>query len=320
MSFRAVVLPGDDPPRRSRIKRLLLFSDSVAIIHPTDKAVVNAGEISERFPDMTIQWSERSPFPKNNDYDNVMELILSETVQLQRAGRILVLKQSDYSDVDPGINWVLHQSSLSNEVLVRAAIPDLDPSKPEPKPPAGIYVGMAMAQSGCKSKYDIPFKPPFEIPGQSRWSGYAWARLGRALKFIRRAYGIDSFPIALDPVNDSILKAVGSLSMTKPPSPGELVQMTIATWMEPEKLEAALVDMSWNEVMGIRRELLPTVDSLRESLVSRVQALGVKTAGDEDSYVREFSRIRQEYESKQEKLAEAWEKLKIGGALKIGGQ
>lgn len=134
---------------------------------------------------------------------------------------------------------MLHQAALSNEILVRAAVPDMDPSKPEPMPPSGVYVGMAIAQEGCKSKYDIPFKPPFDIPGQKRWSGYAWARLGRALKIIRRAYGLDSFPIALDPVNDSILKAFGGLSMDKPSRPDELAQMTIATWVEPEKLEAA---------------------------------------------------------------------------------
>lgn len=78
MSFRAIVLPGDEPPRRSRIKRLLLFSDSVALIHPTDKAVVNSGEISERFPKMTVTWAERGPFPKSDDYDKVMELILAD--------------------------------------------------------------------------------------------------------------------------------------------------------------------------------------------------------------------------------------------------
>ncbi|MFA6253486.1 MAG: hypothetical protein WC687_04445 [Patescibacteria group bacterium] len=319
MSFKTLLLPGDTPPRRSRIKRLLLFSDSVILIDPSDKAVVNDGEIVEQFPNMTIRWTSRGPFPRSNDYEDVMKNILAETVGLQRDGRIQILKPTGYSEVDPGINWTLHQSALSNEALVRASVPDMLPSVPEPKPPTGVYTGMAMAQSGYKSKYDIGFKTPFDFPAMKGWTGYAWGRLGRAIKFIRRAYGLDAYPIAVDPINNSILQAIGNLTFEVSPKPDLLAQMTIATWVEPEKLEAALIDMSWTEVIRLRKEVLPAIGSLRTNLTNKVQELGLRAAKDMDAYVREFGKIKQEYEVEKEKLADAWEKLKLGGALKLSG-
>ena len=58
--IKSLILPGESPPSESQLKRQLLFFDSILIIHPDDRALINEGEIVEKFPNTTIKWAEQN--------------------------------------------------------------------------------------------------------------------------------------------------------------------------------------------------------------------------------------------------------------------
>lgn len=47
--MKALLLPGDEPPSETTLKRQLLFFADVLIVDPCDRAILNKGEISEPF-------------------------------------------------------------------------------------------------------------------------------------------------------------------------------------------------------------------------------------------------------------------------------
>ncbi|MDP8998681.1 MAG: hypothetical protein M3O46_01060 [Myxococcota bacterium] len=46
-SFKALILPADDPPLHAAVKRQLLFFDSVLLVDPqSDRAILNQGDLA----------------------------------------------------------------------------------------------------------------------------------------------------------------------------------------------------------------------------------------------------------------------------------
>ncbi|MCK4502892.1 MAG: hypothetical protein KAU22_07630, partial [Desulfuromonadales bacterium] len=62
-TFKGLILPYDNPPRRSSIKRQLIFFDSLLMPSHDDAALVNDFEVTEKFPGTEIAWARRTPFP-----------------------------------------------------------------------------------------------------------------------------------------------------------------------------------------------------------------------------------------------------------------
>jgi hypothetical protein len=321
-TFRALVIPADEPPRRSSLKRQLLFFDGIVLIHPDDCALVNDQEITETFPGgMNVAWSSRAPFPRSEHYADTMLAILDETRDLQAQGKIQVLKPEDnIRRVDPGVHWTAYMTAISNADLLRAAIPDCRPSMaPIQLLSTCILSGCELAPHGQRSRYAVDCPPPAALSGVGEgWQSLGQCRLGRCLKFTRVASSAGANPVALDEPNRNLALALTGQMLR--PSTVELANSAIALdAVDPVALDKALLSMSWNETMALRKEILPAVGRLRGVLIDRVKKVPAVANLDRSLYAKALQDIRADFERARDEVAKKWSELKIGVVSKTLG-
>src|SRR5258708_863284 len=198
---RVLLLPGDSPPRRSSIRRLLLYFDGVTLPDVTDRALINDGEITEHFDHPSIRrvdWGARGLFPRTPDYDESIAELISETQSLQARGLLKFVSRR--TPADPATWLISYHAAIANERVVRAAVPDIDPHV-KPSVPSTMLLGGAIAPTGFKSRYDVPFRDPVELAEAPVWGALAWLRVGRAVKYLERARTLGLAPFAADAPN-----------------------------------------------------------------------------------------------------------------------
>jgi hypothetical protein len=317
--LRALVLPADEAPRRSSLKRLLLFFDGVTLIHPEDRAFLNHGEIVEEYPGSIsrIEWAERSVFPRSDGYEGSFAELAAETVRLQERG-LITIRRRGAPAVDPLVRMVAYAAALPSEDLVRAALPDLDPSA-RPRIPDTMLFGGAVYPSGFRSRFDVAFPEPYSLPEAEPWSPLGWLRLGRALKYLEVARWSGAAPVALDEPNQGICLALGSRAF---PSgrPNQLATFAIALdAVDPQGLDAALLDCPWDDVLKMRREVLPAVTALRERLVKAARRTAGASPTDLRTYQALLRDLQKDLEAAKVEHARKWQELRIGGLLKAAG-
>lgn len=323
----ALIIPGDSPPPIARIKRHLLFFDTLSLIDHRDKAVVNIGEITEKFPNMTIKWADYAPYPRSNDYNEEFDYILRDTQKLQRRGILRVLKPYAKNSDDAGVNFMLYNSAISDSGLVKRAIPDfLSTSKPKISIPDGMISGGGISQSGCRSKYELNVKAPCELEGiDDSWQTLGYLRTGRTLKAMRRSYLEGTFPIAFDETSQNIFSTIAERFLFTDNYVDSSSQEGIANSsisldvIDPIELEIAVDNMSWEDVLLLRKEMLPSVASFRDYVLKKISAISNKTYSDSELIRKEIIQLKVDFDNKREDLANQWEKLRIASILKFGG-
>ncbi len=160
---------------------------------------------------------------------------------------------------------------------------------------------------------------PYSIPEADAWSPLGWLRLGRALKFIEAAHWSGAAPVALDEPNQCVCLALGTRALSFG-SPGQLATSAIAIdAVDPELLDAALLDCTWNEVLRLRREVLPAVSALRTVLLRAARRTAGAAPRSLDIYHGLLNKLRGDLDSAQAEHARKWQELRIGGLLKAAG-
>ena len=318
--IKSLILPGESPPSESQLKRQLLFFDSILIIHPDDRALINEGEIVEKFPNTTIKWAEQNSFPRVADYEEKFEYLLERTLFPQKKGLIKVVTPTSGQIIDPGINWTLFHTAITNSQLVKSAKTDKHIGSPKFQH-KGIVLGLAIAQTGYQSKYKLDWKPPANDDIEDDWTVIGYLRIARMIKSLRRAYGEGANPVSIDAVNQSILTSLSneilnSLGDTSPDLASLSISMDV---VDPVELESALEDMSWEEVREIRKRILPKVAELRSFLLNKVHWLHNRNSNDIEIYLNELKNLKLDYENKKKELKKTWEQLRIASILKTGG-
>lgn len=317
-------MPGDAPPTVASLKRQLLFFDSIGIADPQDRALVNYGEISEQFPSMHITWADYARYPVIDGYEEEYEYVLRDTKSLVNRGLLRILPPREKSVDDAGANFVLYNSAISVQGLVFEAIPDRSNDKPLVSIPNGLISGGGISVSGHRSKYELTVNNPSKLSGISaEWETLAYLRLGRALKYMRRADASGYFPVATDLVSHRLCSALSSSS-------GYFDQVCsancrdLATYsisldvVDVSELENALNDMSWADVLRVRREVLPKVAEFREYIFGNYNILSAHDLT-QSEVTKIVAKSRSEFERYQEELASAWEKIRIASVLKGEG-
>ena len=123
--IHGLVIPGDSPPKVSSLKRQVLFFDSISLVHPDDRAVINDCELAEKFPGMEIKRSEYASYPRSYDYEDELRSIIDDTRTIQNRGIIRISHPYVFSSEDAGANFMLYNSVISDENLILSAVPDL---------------------------------------------------------------------------------------------------------------------------------------------------------------------------------------------------
>lgn len=137
--------------------------------------------------------------------------------------------------------------------------------------------------------------------------GAAWAaaRTGRAIKAIRLASAEQAVPVAGDRVNQNISIALRAQAYREPPSPDELATAAISLdAVDPQALELALADISWPELLRLRKEVLPQLSRLHTNLKKAVWQAGRPQNLDISVYREELRPIRGQYMKTQHGLRE----------------
>lgn len=226
-----LMMPGEQPPRRSTIKRHLLFFDGIVLPDPDDHALIHRGEVSETFRNgMQIDWFERVPFPRTPDYFESLTELRRETARLQQLRKLRFLTRDfDRAKLDAGPNWTAYSAAIADDSVVRSAVPDATALPPPFKLPSGVYSGASMAPTGERSRYHVDVATPAEVSGaHDQWSAVAWARIGRVLKYTRRATIEGAFPMALDEPTGNILLTLGGRAFRDPVTPTDVADLAIA--------------------------------------------------------------------------------------------
>jgi hypothetical protein len=312
---KALILPADTPPRRTSIKRQLLFFDSLLLIDPvSDFAILNAGEISETFPDgRGLQWGEYGSYSRSSDYVEAYRVLFAETSRLQNQGKIRILKAALPSVMDPKFNWIASVAASRDEALVRAALPDYrSGTEAYYRKYGGWYVAAIPTLANQESVHTWMLGTNhYEMPNiDIEWNQVGWVRLGRALKSLRRAGVESAVPLALDSVNQNICVALGARAYRQMPSVSDLAAQVIALdVVDPLRLDEALVDMTWDNVVRLRKEVLPHAAKLRKLLEDSVIAARKPQNADVEVYSRALAELKEKHKRATNELHDAWRKL-----------
>jgi len=317
--YDALILPADSAPVEAEVKKSLLFFDSVTLANPADYALVHDREMIERFPDMVLWSGDRNYFPRVPQYEEVIRGVLEQAVSFRNRGLLRITPSGQLPSLDPGINYTLWHSAISNKCLVEAAAPDRYSSL---KPPLGIdgYMrGGIFSQSGYRSKYEIPdtISPVSFSDTDPEWSYFAHLRLGRALKFLRISHALQLIPLAFDKPNQDILTASVEFEnlIDIHNFPGGNIRVSPIQLdfeiLDSLQLLGALRDASWPEVAKLRRHTLPGMSKLRSYLYKAVRLNGRAAMMDIDAYNKELAILMNSYQKAKEDLAEAWTRLGV---------
>jgi len=323
----ALVLPGDEPADVNVIKKHLLFFDSLTLANPLDAAQINDRDIVEKFPNFEIWWASRNQFPRTEGYSEKFGALLFEVKHLQNRGIINLTSKVPAPNLDPGVDHSIWHSAVSDETLVKAAVPDCNMFIKPPLGIAGYAYNLVLSQGGYQSKYAIEGNKPMHIINgiDESWSYFAHLRLGRFLKFIRKAYGQGLVPISNDAANSSLLNTIGKTQLfSAEESTNDQKRIASLAFsmdvFDQESLNKSLAEMSWQDIERLRKITLPGMSELREHVIkSAKQIKQSSNNSDIDSYSDIVTKLKSDFESKKEKVSEEWEKLRIAAILKSGG-
>ena len=84
------------------------------------------------------------------------------------------------------------------------------------------------------------------------------------------------------------------------------------------KLELELNEMSWDDLIKLRKETLPKVAGLRNYVLSNMNSCIYHQISREE-ILESINRLREDFRKKQKEFAEEMEKLRISFVLKGGG-
>ncbi|MFA5823847.1 MAG: hypothetical protein WC853_12360 [Thermodesulfovibrionales bacterium] len=316
--IRGLIMPADSVIPIGKLKKHLLFFDEVVLPDPSDRSLVADSEISDTYPDGTkIYQAARAPFTREEDYEAKFTELIAGTDQLQRRGILKMLHPNDWRTIDPWLRVHLYEAAIADERIVKSAIPDISENKPL-KIPDGIISGLDIVKSGWKRIPQIRTDKPYKIQGvDDYWNTLAHLRIGRAIKYIRVAQIKNAAPAAFDDSTSDILLSLGQLSFQELPQPDILASLTISMdVIDAQALEKALEGLPWEDIIQIRREILPHVANYRAEIVNKSRRIYNAHATDFSRYREIVEADRSSIDDAKEKLQQAWQGLKIVGSLK----
>lgn len=321
---QCLILPGDSPPSSGALKRQALFFDAFAIASPDDNALINFGEIKEDFLGMSITWADYANYPQSDGFKEQYRETLAHADKLIKRGIIRVLPAREKSTNDAGANFILYNSAISEQGLVSHAIPDKTTKNPIVQIPNGMISGGGIAPSGCRSKYELKVNSPCKLEGVSdQWKVLAYLRVGRALKYMRRANVDGYIPVSIDPVNHSLCmylsKNINYNTDAGTSTVDDFVSYGISIGsVDPMKLEVELNEMSWDDVIKLRKEILPKVAGLRNYVLSNMNP-GIYHQLSREEVLEYINGLREDFRKKHEEFTLEMEKLRIASIFKGGG-
>jgi len=265
-----------------------------------------------------VRPGDQMPFLREQDYDERYRGLVSTLSPLQHRGLVdfLPLRPADKDDALNLLQFVAH--AVSNAKMVEAAVPDKSMAAPTMIIPSGIvtpteinldWVGHLKVQPRLHTLGN-----PHSLANvHPQWSAVAWLRLGTIAKFVRKACLNDATPAALDEVSSRILLALATDSSSAVTA---VQQQDVAfAWdlLDPHKLEPVLRDLNWNEVLKLRRQLLPTYANIRREIQKRVDRLLPNNAPPITNVRAALAELKREFIQLQEKELEALQSLEIKG-------
>jgi hypothetical protein len=316
---RGLAMPADGVISPAMLKKQLLFFDQVTLPDPSDRSLIADGEIQDTYPDgMKVVQAGRAPFPQVEDYTASFEELLAGTEFLQHLGIVQVLRPDHWKQVDPWARLHVYQAAISDQSLVKAAVPDLTATLPV-KIPNGVIYGLDVVRSGWQRPSQLRSDPPYKISDvDDDWNILAYLRVARTLKYLRVAQVRSAVPIAWDDPTRGILVALGGLAFRELPTPDILAATAIALdVVDTQELLTALEDMPWKDVLKVRREVLPHVATYRATVLQTARRVRVSEAADVGKYRDIIELDRRSLEAAQRDLRRAWQGLMLSGALKM---
>ncbi|RLA84872.1 MAG: hypothetical protein DRG78_00105 [Epsilonproteobacteria bacterium] len=317
----AYILTGDEPIKASTTKRLLLFHNKVLFSNIKDEAIINNEEVIEEFPKMKVYWYARGHYPRIAEYKEKYYRHLEGTETAFNRNLLESVESKNIKTLDPGIHWMSHNASLSNYDLIKSASIDASALKPDIAIPNTITKGGEIVPTGMKSKYSVEYKESIVLPDiHDDWNTICQLRVGRALKSIRIAQALNASPIAIDDINSNITLALlqknNKFEFTDDSLKDYSINMGI---IDNDKLESYLIDASWKDILKLRKEILPSVGKTKQYLDIQTKRISNTKYTSVEQYLSALSKLKEDFANLQEQEAEAWETLRIGSILKIGG-
>src|SRR3990167_8072173 len=331
-----LIMPNEDGIDPSVLKKQLLFFDSVKIVNGADKCLVHKGEVQDnkgefnrtaiendwhrKYPFVASTWNDTVPYLRNRKYRESINLILLASKVIQDKGFLSVVHTKNSAKVNHLLNWHAYNQLASSEAMVRAAIPDYKGSIPElelhndGKPTIENVID-------AKSIYNTFGVHPCTLDNiEFDWCKLAWSRIARYVKSYQLSYAYNRFPISTDEINISLAnKIYAPKTLRQENEEVFLAQHVSLDVFDGNELLRMLDDMSWNEVIKLRKEILPKAKRLRSYLISEVTKRARSSGGSQAAYQQEMARLMTEFEKRKEDYADEWEKLRILSIFKSGG-
>jgi len=313
-----LLVPSDTPPSTEYIKKLCIFFPKIIIPHHNDQALINIGDIVDKFPSIEIGWAERYTYPRSDNYvDSMSDLINSSTIMQKRNIIHILDKESIKNITDPGAHYLSFCGLSSNEKIVKSAIPDANPNI-TPKL-WGNYFDFKLAPEGYSSKYQIEDYKSAEVKGYPQeWSLLALQRLGRFIKYNNLAMAAGYNLSYYGRINADISKAynagVNENSFArKAPSLEHLTFLLFENMIS----DAALSDMSWIDVLEIRKQFMQNFANIL-NFIEKIAKRYEITNEQNFSITNIVNGLEKDYLKLREDYLEALEKFRISTMLGLG--
>lgn len=314
-----LLVPSDAPPSIEYVKKLCIFFPKIILPHYDDQALIHERDIIERFPDFEIFWAEGNTYPRSDDYVNTIGDIITSSSIMQKRGAIQILSKEDIKKaIDPGIHYVTFMSVTTDKALVTSAIPD---ARNDFKPKWTGYIrGFELTQKGYVSKYSQIGLGEAAVVANvpEEWSYVGHLRLGRFFKYntIASIYGYNSY--YYDAINDSIGRSVNKEIDKQDINCDNLSDYLFSSLMLDAVEIKDIENMSWLDVLEVRRRVLPEYSKLLD-FFEKKQARLAKLNRQSDSIYDFMDGVQNEYAKIKDEYKEALYKLGVGSLFKFAG-
>jgi len=315
--IRTLVLPADNVFPSGKIKKEAIFFDQVVLPDPQDKYLIEYGEMKDDYPDMTIWQSERAPYIREDDYEDKFYQKIKGAWKLRKKGILRVLDKKDWRSIDPWFRLILYHSAITDSHLVRAAIPDAHDNK-EINVPDGVITGGDIRKKGWKKVPEIRSGKPYYVTTvDNAWNQIAYLRIARFLKYLQVAQLLNAAPSAKDIPNNNILLSCGQSMFTEIPDPEKLTTLSMSLdIVDNEEIENILEDAPWDDIIKIRKEILPLIANYRSMVINKAKNIQNSNYTDFEQYREVVKKDVHDLYNAKEEVYNSWRSLGIIGTLK----
>lgn len=311
----AFIVTHDHPPSLSNLKRLSLMNDVVYFSDLNDLALICDDETSSVDNGVTFRMGGVAPYPRESEYESIFTENLNHSEQMINEKILFPINTLNINNYTPALHWMAYQSAIKDKELVRSASEEV----PGVSLINGIYSPLSIATAQGRSNHWYKREETESIEGMSPETQIlSQVRVGRALKSLSMASSLGASPVVLDDINSKVISRLlhdKNYQLDIHTYANSAIEQEI---LDISILEKELEDVSWQDILQMRRETLPAINKTRRFLLDSSMALFPFASASPNEFKNKAIELRKEYWKLKHEEQRKWHQLGLSTAISTG--